>query len=244
MGKFLTFADYNNDMKSKEGFVAFTENTKNSSNQTIGDLNCFMTGNELNYAFQQTVNSNYNFGSGDKLIDSFPTWPSMKTKKWFNPYAQFKFFYTKNGTTPNVGDDYPNISTTAFSFYLTSNETQKDAYCGLYINQSDTFFNTGGFYHKDHKGTTFTYNNVGASYKINYIAGDGTIYKDVGNTLYLMSLGNIFHSTDYIKGIIHMVNAREYNSVTISLDILSIYLFHNGIRIDLSNSSTELYTLN
>lgn len=28
MGKFLTFADYNNDMKSKEGFVAFTNTTK------------------------------------------------------------------------------------------------------------------------------------------------------------------------------------------------------------------------
>jgi len=28
MGKFLTFADYNNDMKSKDGFKSFTESTK------------------------------------------------------------------------------------------------------------------------------------------------------------------------------------------------------------------------
>lgn len=198
-----------------------------------------MTGNELNYAFQQTVNSNYNFGSGDKLIDSFPTWPSME-KKWFNPYTQFKFFYVKNGTTPNVGDDYPQITTNTFSFHLTSNETQQDAYCGLYINQSDTFFNAGGFYHKDYKGTTFSYNNVYVSYKINYKNSVGTIYKDVENTHHMSQMGNIFNSTDYIKGFIYTVNAREY--VTISLDILSIYLYHNGIRTVLSNSSTELYT--
>lgn len=202
-----------------------------------------MTGNELNYAFQQTVSPDYNFGSGEKLIDSFPTWPSMKTKKWFNPYTQFKFFYTTNGNTPNVGDNYPQITTNAFSFYLTSNETQKDAYCGLYINQSDTFFNTGGFYHKDHKGTTFSYNNVYVSYKINYKASDGTIYKDVGNTYPMHQMTNIFNSTDDVKGFFYRVNAREYDYVTISLDILSIYLSHT-IRIDISNSSTELYTLN
>ena len=65
---------------------------KNSS-QTIGDLNCFMTGNELNYAFQQTVSSEYTFGSGDKLIDSFPSWPEMKKKTFFNPYTMVNIYY-------------------------------------------------------------------------------------------------------------------------------------------------------
>lgn len=217
---------------------------KNTSNQTIGDLNCFMTGNELNYAFQQTVSPDYNFGSGDKLIDSFPTWPFNGDKKWFNPYTQFKFFYAKNGTTLNVGDDYPQITTNAFSFYLTSNETQQVAYCGLYINQSDTFFNAGGFYHKDYKGTTFSYNNVYVSYKINYKTNNGTIHKVVENTHHMSQMGNIFNSTDYIKGFTYIVNAREYNYVTISLDIVSIYLYHNGILIDLIKNSSELYTLN
>ena len=64
---------------------------KNSS-QTIGDLNCFMTGNELNYAFQQTVSYKYTFGSGDKLIDSFPPWPSVDMK-FFNPYIYVRIFY-------------------------------------------------------------------------------------------------------------------------------------------------------
>lgn len=71
---------------------------KNSS-QTIGDLNCFMTGNELNYAFQQTVSPDYTFGSGDILIDSFPPWPSMKEKTFFNPYKKVSVFYYN-------GDDF------------------------------------------------------------------------------------------------------------------------------------------
>lgn len=93
MGKLLTFADYNNDMKSKDGFKRFTTSTKKNSSQTIGDLNCFMTGNELNYAFQQTVSSEYTFGSGDKLMDSFPSWPHMKRKIFFNPYSKASISY-------------------------------------------------------------------------------------------------------------------------------------------------------
>ena len=52
-----------------------------------------MTGNELNYAFQQTVSSEYTFGSGDKLIDSFPSWPEMKKKTFFNPYTRVNIYY-------------------------------------------------------------------------------------------------------------------------------------------------------
>ena len=58
-----------------------------------------MTGNELNYAFQQTVSSEYTFGSGDKLIDSFPSWPEMKEKTFFSPYEKVSMFYY-------VGDDF------------------------------------------------------------------------------------------------------------------------------------------
>ena len=52
-----------------------------------------MTGNELNYAFQQTISSEYTFGSGDKLIDSFPSWPEIEKKTFFNPYNMVSIYY-------------------------------------------------------------------------------------------------------------------------------------------------------
>ena len=72
-----------------------------------------MTGNELNYAFQQTVSSEYTFGAGNKLIDSFPSWPEMKKKVFFNPYIKVSVFYYD-------GDDFKSDGTTSIKM-LNSN---------------------------------------------------------------------------------------------------------------------------
>ena len=122
MGKLLTFADYNNDMKSKDGFNAFTSSTKKNSSQTIGDLNCFMTGNELNYAFQQTISSEYTFGSGDKLIDSFPSWPDMERKKFFNPYRDVSIFYEIDESFNIQGASYALITNSGIYTSFSSSE--------------------------------------------------------------------------------------------------------------------------
>ena len=173
MGKLLTFADYNNDMKSKNGFKEFESSTKKNSSQTIGDLNCFMTGNELNYAFQQTVSSEYTFGSGDKLIDFFPSWPEMKKKVFFNPYSKVSVFYY-------VGDDFkPDLSTNikllTHNGYDVSFGNRGDYVTitmGIHMMDAAHIVKKSSFYYNDE-----TYDISNISFKLN------VIYENV-STLY------------------------------------------------------------
>ena len=180
MGKLLTFADYNNDMKSKDGFKAFTSSTKKNSSQTIGDLNCFMTGNELNYAFQQTVSSEYTFGSGDKLIDSFPSWPDMK--KFFNPYDIVTIYFTSeeipNTIITNSGID------TSFAIFESMKIEVK-----LKISAPADFIN-GPFYYKgkEYRGSDVLFNvvinNIGNRTTKLYFKGSDMVYDDINFFIY------------------------------------------------------------
>ena len=81
-----------------------------------------MTGNELNYAFQQTVSSEYTFGSGDKLIDSFPSWPDMTRKEFFNPYRDVCIFYEIDESFNIQGASYALITNSGIDTSFNSSE--------------------------------------------------------------------------------------------------------------------------
>lgn len=187
MEKLLTFADFNNDMKSKDGFKAFTSSTKKNSSQTIGDLNCFMTGNELNYAFQQTVSSEYTFGSGDKLIDSFPSWPEMKKKVFFNPYNMVYIFYEIDESFLIQGA--PNTAEiTNSGTYVSFKSLEYDSIdVKLKIRaQPDFIDGSSPFYYNDKEywglGSDFSFNvginNIGDSCDVLVFKGSDMVYID------------------------------------------------------------------
>lgn len=232
MRKLLTFADYNNDMKSKDGFEAFTSSTKKNSSQTIGDLNCFMTGNELNYAFQQTVSSKYTFGSGDKLIDSFPSWPEMKKKVFFNPYSKVSVFYY-------VGDDFKpdgNIRFLTHNGYEVSFGNKGDYVTitmGIHMMNAPIVENSS-FYYNDE-----TYNISNISFKLTIIYGNvGTLcdteltwddFKNIKENTY-MAYRQIKWRCDGSK---HKLYYSPKNYMT---------LHTSEGNVTLNNSASQLYT--
>lgn len=81
-----------------------------------------MTGDELNYAFQQTVSSEYTFGAGCRLIDSFPSWPDMERKKFFNPYRDVRIFYEIDESFNIQGASYALITNSGIDTSFNSSE--------------------------------------------------------------------------------------------------------------------------
>lgn len=239
MGKFLTFADYNKDMQSKDGFKSFTKSTKKNSTQTIGDLNCFMTGNELNYAFQQTVSSDYTFGSGNKLIDSFPTWPSMK--KYFNPYDEFDFFFIADGTIPSTQRKIgiPASGTVSGN----RNVIYPSGYTGSvtgnipigFIVHGYNFWDYPGFYYTGYD-SYLTQDKVYVSYKI--YQDSSVIY--TSDEICLGEIGTVGGTYETTMGYWDYVTLGS-NYTTIKCDITSISLKWGSTTVNLGNNSTTLY---
>ena len=139
-----------------------------------------MTGNELNYAFQQTVSSEYTFGSGDKLIDSFPSWPDMK--KFFNPYDIVTIYFTSeeipNTIITNSGID------TSFAIFESMKIEVK-----LKISAPADFIN-GPFYYKgkEYRGSDVLFNvvinNIGNRTTKLYFKGSDMVYDDINFFIY------------------------------------------------------------
>ena len=234
MGKLLTFADYNNDMKSKDGFKAFTTSTKKNSSQTIGDLNCFMTGNELNYAFQQTVGPEYTFGSDDKLIDSFPSWPVMKRKYFFNPYDMVYIYYEIDESFLLQEGLYTSRITN--SGIDTSFKSSKYQYIDVKIGiiaLRDFVDSDSPFYYndKEYRGSDVLFNvvinNIGNRTTKLYFKGSDMVYDDI----------NFFIYEKTINVNADGVTRKLYYSPT---NYMALQTLEGNVRLD--NSSSQLYT--
>ena len=194
-----------------------------------------MTGNELNYAFQQTVSSEYTFGSGDKLIDSFPSWPSMKEKTFFNPYKKVNVFYYN-------GDDFKpgtsNLSIIRNQGYDVSFGNLNDYVTltfGICIS-SDAHILESLFYYNDE-----TYNLSHVSFNVNII------YKDV-QTLYTLDLegGDFIDVHDKT----HMIYKKlknwrcDGNKHRLYYDPKNYMTLHTSDGdVILDNNNTQLYIL-
>ena len=111
-----------------------------------------MTGNELNYAFQQTVSSEYTFGSDDKLIDSFPSWPDMKRKYSFNPYTKISMSYVIDDESFSIEEEQKALIEDSIDTSFNSSEyTQIDVklrVCAThnFVNGSSPFYYNGKEY--------------------------------------------------------------------------------------------------
>ena len=232
MGKLLTFADYNNDMKSKYGFKAFTSSTKKNSSQTIGDLNCFMTGNELNYAFQQTVSSEYTFGSGDKLIDSFPSWPDIVKKNFFNPYTKVSIFYEIDESIDIQGAEHKAVITNSgiYTSFKSSNYGNIDV--KLKIHVQPDFIDEPFYYNdKEYNGSDVSFhvviNNVGNRTKALDFKGSEMVYDDIDWFVYEKTIN--IPTDDEIRKLYY--SPEEYMTLHTS----------EG-NVTLNNSASQLYT--
>ena len=234
MRKLLTFADYNNDMKSKDGFKEFESSTKKNSSQTIGDLNCFMTGNELNYAFQQTVSSEYTFGSGDKLIDFFPSWPEMKKKVFFNPYDMVRMYYYIDGSFNIGGAPYSGLITNIGDDLAFSSSEHKDIEVKLKIHAYHDFIdNSSPFYYegKEYKDKDVLFdvyiNNIGTTKMVHLgFKGSDMVYEDIDWFVY----------EETIKARIDGVSRKLYYSPE---NYMTLQTSEGSVR--LNNSASELY---
>ena len=237
MGKLLTFADYNNDKNSEDGFKAFTTSTKKNSSQTIGDLNCFMTGNELNYAFQQTVSSEYTFGSGDKLIDSFPSWPEMKKKVFFNPYDKVSVFYYVGGDfKPDGSINIKLLTNDGYDVSFGNNGDNVTITMGIRVMDSAPIVENSSFYYNDE-----TYNISNISFKLCVIYGNvGTLYDTelTRNDFKVFFKGGIYMTYKQIKWKCDGNKHKLYNS---SENYMTLHSLTEG-DVVLENSASQLYT--
>ena len=231
MGKLLTFADYNNDKNSEDGFKAFTTSTKKNSSQTIGDLNCFMTGNELNYAFQQTVSSEYTFGSGDKLIDSFPSWPEMKN--FFNPYDNVRIYYYIDSSFQSGAPSTGLITNSGEYFsFISSKDTDIKVKLKVYvwhdfIDESSPFYYNGKKYSASDVLFGVCINNIGTMSAVLNFNGSDMVYDDINWFVYEETINTKF---DDVRRKLYY-SPEEYMRLQTS----------EGY-VNLNNSASQLYT--
>ena len=131
-----------------------------------------MTGNELNYAFQQTVSSEYTFGSGDKLIDSFPSWPEMKEKTFFSPYEKVSmFYYVGDDFKPDGSTNIMLLNSNGYEVSFGNNGDNVTITMGIRMINAPIVENSS-FYYNDE-----TYNISNISFKLSIIYGNvGTLY--------------------------------------------------------------------
>ena len=194
-----------------------------------------MTGNELNYAFQHTVSPEYTFGSDDKLIDSFPSWPKMK--HFFNPYNLVSMSYAV--------DEPLNILQGALLYKLipksgidTSFGTSKHEYNNVklrvcarpdFIDVSSPFYYNG----KEYRGLEVLFN-----VKINNIGNKSTslVFKG-GDMKYDDDIKRfVYEEAIVIRG--DGVKRRLYYSPENYMKLHT----SNGDDVTLNNSAAQLYT--
>jgi len=197
---------------------------KKNSTQTIGDLNCFMTGNELNYAFKQTVSSEYTFGSGDKLIDSFPTWPSMK--KYFNPYDYVEVFFYPDGSTPETSGNASPITDSGYNTSLIEKGIEGTLAFGVRVLPYSRLLNK------------FYYNEV--VYDCTNILFKFTICNIVTYTLdFNLTWSNFNNTYDILKGYVY------YKTCTFTSDgVIRLIKYNPTTYMSLRTSSGDVELLN
>ena len=122
-----------------------------------------MTGNELNYAFQQTVSSEYTFGSGDKLIDFFPSWPVRK-KTFFSPYSKVSvFYYVGDDFKPNASINIRFLTHNGYEVSLGNKDDKVTITMGIHMMNAPIVENSS-FYYNDE-----TYDISNISFKLHVI---------------------------------------------------------------------------
>ena len=193
-----------------------------------------MTGNELNYAFQQTVSSEYTFGSGDKLIDSFPSWPDIVKKNFFNPYTKVSIFYEIDESIDIQGAKHKAVITN--SGVDTSFNSSEYEYIDVklrictthnFVNESSPFYYNG----KEYRGSDVLFsvviNNIGNKTTSLYFRGSDMVYDDIKWFVYEKAIR--IHADGEIRKLYY--SPEEYMTLHTS----------EG-NVTLNNSASQLYT--
>ena len=196
-----------------------------------------MTGNELNYAFQQTVSPEYTFGSGDKLIDSFPSWPEITKKTFFNPYTKVSIHYEIDDSFNIEGGAPCNVITNSGidTSFNSSEYTQIDVKLKVWAvpdfideNTPSPFYYNG----KEYSGSDVLFNvvinNIGTKTTKLYFKGSNMVYDDVIDWF-------VYEKT--IKATIDGVSRKLYYSPE---DYMTLQTSEGNVT--LNNSAAQLYT--